>query len=276
MGFAFTRNFYGSCTGVLAQLEITYEDGKTLTLSTDGTWTAHHGPIQKAEIYDGELYDGRAHIEDWSSAGTKGLENWKPVDILPPLPAEQRLVAGSKPPVRRLETIRPLEVIKTPSGKLVLDFGQNLVGHLRVSKGIRAPAGDTLTFQHAEVLEDGELGLRPLRACKAQDTYIFRGDEQGETYQPRFTFHGFRYAQVDGWPAGEDILTSIEAVVCNSDMEESGTFRCSNNKVNQLFSNTKWSMRGNFFSLPTDCPQRDERLGWTGDLALFAPTATLI
>ncbi|KAL3443158.1 bacterial alpha-L-rhamnosidase domain protein [Aspergillus insuetus] len=276
IGFVFTRNFYGSRTGLLVQLEVTYEDGKTLTLGTDGTWTAHHGPIQQAEIYDGELYDARAHIEGWSSAGTKGQENWKLVDILQPLPAEQRLIAGSKPPVRRLETIRPFEVIKTPSGKLVLDFGQNLVGHVRVAKDIRAPAGHTVTFQHAEVLEDGELGLRPLRACKAQDTYIFRGDAQGETYQPRFTFHGFRYVQVDCWPAGEDILSSIEAVVCNSDMEEAGTFQCSNNKVNQLFFNTKWSMRGNFFSLPTDCPQRDERLGWTGDLALFAPTATLI
>ncbi|KAL3492160.1 bacterial alpha-L-rhamnosidase domain protein [Aspergillus germanicus] len=265
IGFVFTRNFYGSRTGILAQLEVTYEDGKTFTLGTEGTWTAHRGPIRLAEIYDGELYDAREHIEGWSSPGTNGLEDWKPVDIIPPLPAEQNLVAGSKPPV-----------IKTPSGKLVLDFGQNLVGHLRVARGIRAPAGHTLTFQHAEVLEDGELGLRPLRACKAQDTYIFRGDAQGETFQPRFTFHGFRYAQVNSWPEGEDILSSTEAVVCNSDMEEAGTFQCSNDKVNKLFSNTKWSMRGNFFSLPTDCPQRDERLGWTGDLALFAPTATLI
>jgi alpha-L-rhamnosidase len=276
IGFVFARNFYGSRTAVLAHLEVTYEDGKTFTLGTDGTWTAYRGPIQKAEIYDGEVYDAREHIEGWSSTGTKGLENWQPVDLLSSLPAEQQLVAGSKPPVRRLETVKPRQVIETPSGKVVLDFGQNLVGHLCIVKQIRAQAGHRITFQHAEVLDNGELGLRPLRACKAQDTYIFRGDVQGETYQPRFTFHGFRYAQVDGWPSSEDILTSIEAVVCNSDMEEAGTFRCSNDKVNQLFSNTKWSMRGNFFSLPTDCPQRDERLGWTGDLALFAPTATLI
>ncbi|KAJ0423204.1 bacterial alpha-L-rhamnosidase-domain-containing protein [Aspergillus carlsbadensis] len=276
IGFVFARNFYGSRTGVLAQLEVTYEDGNMFTLGTDGTWTAHQGPIQQAEIYDGEVYDARAQIEGWSNTGTNELKNWKAVDLLPPLPAEQRLVSGSKPPVRRLETVTPQKVIKTPSGKVILDFGQNLVGHLRVVKGIRAPAGHKLILQHAEVLEDGELGLRPLRACKAHDTYIFRGDAQGEKYQPRFTFHGFRYAQVDGWPADEDIITSIAAVVCNSDMEEAGTFQCSNNKVNQLFSNTKWSMRGNFFSLPTDCPQRDERLGWTGDLALFAPTATLI
>ncbi|KAL2831036.1 bacterial alpha-L-rhamnosidase domain protein [Aspergillus pseudoustus] len=275
IGFANARGFYRPRTGVLAQLEILYEDGTVSALGTDGTWTVTQGPIRQAEIYDGETYDARADIERWSSPSTKKLEDWKPVELLPPLLAETKLISGSKPPVQRLESVQAVQIITTPSNKTVLDLGQNLVGYLRI-KPIRAPTGHKLTLQHAEVLENGELGLRPLRACKAQDTYIFRGDAAGETYEPRFTFHGFRYAQIDGWPLGEDILQSVEAVVCNSDMEEAGTFSSSNDKVNQLFSNTRWSMRGNFFSLPTDCPQRDERLGWTGDLALFAPTATLL
>ncbi|KAL2803247.1 bacterial alpha-L-rhamnosidase domain protein [Aspergillus granulosus] len=275
IGFANAQGFYGSRTGILAQLEIVYEDGGVYKLGTDDTWMVTRGPIRQAEIYDGEIYDARVDVDGWSSPGIKVLDNWKPVEVLPRLPAQQKLVSGSKPPVRRLESVQAVQVIGTPSGKLVLDFGQNLVGHLRV-KTVRAPTGHKLILQHAEVLENGELGLRPLRACKARDTYIFRGDAGGETYQPRFTFHGFRYAQIDGWPSSEDVINSVEAVVCHSDMEEAGDFSCSNNNVNQLFSNTKWSMRGNFFSLPTDCPQRDERLGWTGDLALFAPTATLI
>ncbi|KAL4745550.1 hypothetical protein BDW72DRAFT_198532 [Aspergillus terricola var. indicus] len=276
IGFANAQSFYGTRTAVLVQLEVVFHDGTAFTLGTDGTWTVIKGPIRQAEIYDGEVYDARAEVEGWSSPGTKGLGNWKAVHVLSPLAAELKLVSGSKPPVRRTETIQAVQVVKTPSGKVVLDFGQNLVGHLRI-KPVRAPTGHKLTLQHAEVLENGELGLRPLRACRAQDTYIFKGNAGGETYQPRFTFHGFRYAQIDGWLSSEeDMARSVEAIVCNSDMEEAGSFSCSNGKINQLFTNTKWSMRGNFFSLPTDCPQRDERLGWTGDLALFAPTATLI
>ncbi|KAL4907751.1 hypothetical protein BDW74DRAFT_189187 [Aspergillus multicolor] len=268
IGFADARGFYGSRTALLAQLEVSFKDGSLFTMGTDGTWTAAQGPIRRTEMYDGEVYDARVEA---------GPGDWRNVQLLPPLPTELKLVSGSKPPVRRLETVKPIKTIKTPLGRTVLDFGQNLVGHLRV-KNIRAPVGHMIILQHAEVLENGELGLRPLRTCQAQDTYIARGDAEGETYQPRFTYHGFRYAQIDGWPTAgtEDITQSVEAVVCNSDMEEAGSFSCSNNRVNQLFSNTKWSMRGNFFSLPTDCPQRDERLGWTGDLALFAPTATLI
>ncbi|KAL3455072.1 bacterial alpha-L-rhamnosidase domain protein [Aspergillus heterothallicus] len=277
LGFAGRRNHYGTRTALLAQLEITNHDGTITTFGTDDSWVVRKGPILQAEIYDGEVYDARAEILLWSDAARGSAPGgWKPVQALPPLPHEQSLIAGSKPPVRRLEQVRPVRTIRTPSDKLVLDFGQNLVGHIQIKRRLRAPAGHQITFHHAEVMENCELGIRPLRNCKARDIYTFRGDADGETYAPRFTFHGFRYVQIDGWLSGEDPLQFVEAVVCNTDMEEAGSFSCSDQKINQLFSNTRWSMRGNFLSLPTDCPQRDERLGWTGDLALFAPTATLI
>ncbi|KAK7431992.1 hypothetical protein QQZ08_001612 [Neonectria magnoliae] len=269
------RNLFGSRTAVLAQLEIQYRDGTSHTICTDDTWTAIQGPIRQAEIYDGETYDATAEIYGWSSPGTESGK-WKGVEELPPLPDSVALIAGFKEHARRLDTVQPIEKITTPSGKTILDFGQNLVGYLRVKK-VKGPRGHRLTLSHAEVLEKGELGIRPLRICKARDTYVFRGDESGESYEPRFTFHGFRYAQIDDWPSDNiDIFDAFEAIVCNTDMEETGFFSCSDPKVNKLFSNTKWSMRGNFLSIPTDCPQRDERLGWTGDLALFAPTATFL
>ncbi|KAL4860413.1 hypothetical protein BDV12DRAFT_181617, partial [Aspergillus spectabilis] len=272
--FGGRRNIFGTQTGLMAQLEISFEGGDMYTLITDDTWTVTRGPIRRAEIYDGEIYDARCEILGWSSPDLVPTEEWTAATVLPPLQAQ--LVSGSKPATRRLEIFQPVQVIKSPSGKTILDFGQNLVGVLRI-KNVTASPGHRMALQHTEVLEDGELGLRPLRLCKARDEYYFRGNTQGESYEPRFTFHGFRYAQIDGWPAApEQLMESVEAVVCYTDMEEAGTFSCSDERLTKLFINTKWSMKGNFLSIPTDCPQRDERLGWTGDLALFTPTATLI
>lgn len=270
------RNHWGARTAVLAQLEVTLADGKKIVLGTDEDWIVTKGPIQLAEIYDGEKYDATAEIPGWSRFNMPTSSGWTPVVALSPLPAEVQLMHGSSEPVRCVETIKPVERISTPSGKTVLDFGQNLVGHIRINK-VKGPRGHVVTLSHAEVLEDGELGVRPLRVCKAQDKYTFKGDPEGEAYAPRFTFHGFRFAQIDGWPADAGhVMDSLEAVVCHTDMQEQGHFSCSDDMLNKLFQNTKWGMRGNFLSVPTDCPQRDERLGWTGDLAVFAPTATFI
>ncbi|KAH7248012.1 bacterial alpha-L-rhamnosidase-domain-containing protein [Fusarium solani] len=269
------RNIWGSRTALQAQLEVQLKDGSTYTVVTDDTWTATQGPIKLAEIYDGEKYDATAEIPGWSSPGVASGD-WKAVDILPPISESVALSAGFSEPVRRIETVKPTKIITTPSGKTVLDFGQNLVGYIRI-KSIKGPRGHSVTISHAEVMEKEELGIRPLRFASAQDAYTLKGDEKGESYEPRFTFHGFRYAQIDNWPSAEDnLLDILEAVVCNTDMEEQGTFACSDDKLNRLFSNVRWGMRGNFVSIPTDCPQRDERLGWTGDLALFAPTATFV
>ncbi|KAG7041707.1 glycosyltransferase family 28 domain-containing protein [Colletotrichum scovillei] len=269
------RSIWGTRTAALAQLEITYEDGSTETVVTDDSWTTTRGPIKLAEIYDGEKYDATAEIPGWSlSNSPSGV--WETVQVLPQLPETTNLICGYGEPVKRLEYVKPLEFITTPSGKSILDFGQNLVGFIRINN-VKGQRGSQITLLHAEVLEKEELGTRPLRDCKAEDVYTLKGDESGETWEPRFSFHGFRYVQVDGWPStAPDLKDAIEACVCHTDMEEVGNFTCSDNDLNKLYSNVRWSMRGNFLSVPTDCPQRDERLGWTGDLALFAPTATFI
>ncbi|KAJ4315922.1 hypothetical protein N0V84_008129 [Fusarium piperis] len=269
------RNIWGPHTALLAQLEILYTDGHSETIVSDGSWTVTKGPIKLAEIYDGEKYDARDEITSWSTpAMDKGPSKWESVLVMEDLPLEIELTAGYGEPIRRVEVIKPIEKIITPSGKTILDFGQNLVGYLRL-RSIKGPRGHKITLRHAEVLETGELGTRPLRICKATDEYTLKGDENGETYEPRFTFHGFRYAEIDGW-LGELDLASVEAVICHTDMKPVGEFECSEPLLNQLYKNVVWGMRGNFLSVPTDCPQRDERLGWSGDLALFAPTATLL
>jgi alpha-L-rhamnosidase len=180
--------------------------------------------------------------------------------------------------VRRIELVAPVGITTSPSGRTIVDFGQNLVGRLRIT--VSGPAGTTVTLRHAEVLQDGELCTGPLRLAEATDRYTLRGagregGGETETWEPRFTFHGFRYAEVDGWP-GDLRADEITAVVCHSDMERTGWFECSDERVNRLHDNVVWGMRGNFLDVPTDCPQRDERLGWTGDINVFAPTASFL
>ncbi|KAH7400186.1 bacterial alpha-L-rhamnosidase-domain-containing protein [Cadophora sp. MPI-SDFR-AT-0126] len=271
------RNIWGPHTALMAQLEIIYPDGDTQRVLSDGSWTVKKGPIAMAEIYDGEKYDATKEVPGWSKASQSlNLDSeWQPVLLLPPLPDTTNLAAGFSEPVRRTEVIKPIGRITSPSGKTIIDFGQNLVGYVRLSN-IKGPPGHEINLNHAEVLENGELGIRPLRICKAMDQYKLSGLGQKETYEPRFTFHGFRYVQIDGWSSDDDLLYSIEAVVCHTDMKSAGSFSCSDPLLNKLYANIVWGMRGNFLSVPTDCPQRDERLGYSGDIALFAPTATLI
>jgi alpha-L-rhamnosidase len=263
------RNIYGDRLALLAQLEIDYADGTTGRICTDESWHAARGPILASDLYDGETYDARLERPGWSSPGYDD-SNWYGVrevdwDLA-------TLVAPSGPPVRRTELVAPIAITTSPNGHPIVDFGQNLVGRLRLS--VRGEAGQTITLRHAEILEHGELCTRPLRTAQATDRYILRGNGV-ETWEPHFTFHGFRYAQVEGWPGtlrAEDLL----AVVCHSDMERTGWFECSDPLINRLHENAVWSMRGNFLDVPTDCPQRDERLGWTGDILAFAPTACFL
>lgn len=263
------RNLYGEHLALLAQLEITYADGTTERIVTDETWRAARGPILASDIYDGETYDARLERRGWSKAGYDDTD-WTTVravgwDL-------DTLEANFAPPVRRTELIAPVAVLTSPSGRTIFDFGQNLVGRLRLT--VQGAAGQTVTIRHAEVLEKGELCIRPLRTALAIDRYTLRGDEI-ETWEPRFTFHGFRYAEIENWP-GEPGADAIRAVVCHSDMERTGWFECSDPLVNRLHENVVWSMRGNFLDIPTDCPQRDERLGWTGDIQVFSPAATFL
>ncbi|GGJ56120.1 glycoside hydrolase family 78 protein [Deinococcus roseus] len=263
------RNLYGNTLGLLAQLEVTYQDGTVQTVHTDDSWTWSEGPILFDDIYDGERYDARKEQPGWDTPGFNDLD-WKTVQAVPF--DFTTLVAPEGPPVRRIETLPVRDVLTTPSGKTVLDFGQNLVGWLHIK--VRGERGHTVTFRHAEVLENGELGIRPLRYAANTDTYTLRG-EGIEVFEPHFTFHGFRYAEVENWPAPLD-PSDIEAVVVHSDLQRTGWFECSDELINQFHQNVVWGMRGNFLDVPTDCPQRDERLGWTGDIQAFAPTAAFL
>jgi alpha-L-rhamnosidase len=262
------RNIYGSKLGLLAQLEVEYQDGSSETIISDESWKAHKSPIISNGIYEGETYDARLEINGWADAGFDDAA-WSAVARI-----EHdlgTLFAPVGPPVKRIETVAAIKMWSSPSGKTLVDFGQNLVGWLRLS--VRGNPGQTVTLRHAEVLENGELGMRPLRHAAQTDTYILRGDGL-EMWEPRFTFHGFRYAEITGWPDLK--LEDLTAIVVHSDLERRGWFECSELLINQLHQNVIWSMRGNFLDIPTDCPQRDERLGWTGDIQVFTPTASFL
>jgi alpha-L-rhamnosidase len=263
------RNIYGDRLALLAQLEIDYADGTSERIVTDETWRAARGPILASDIYDGETYDARLERPGWLKPAYDD-HDWVGVRRLEHTLAT--LVAPSGPPVRRTELLAPVAITTSPSGRTIVDFGQNLVGRLRLT--VQGEVGQMITLHHAEVLEHGELSTRPLRLAQATDRYTLRGDGT-ETWEPRFTFHGFRYAEVEGWP-GELQADDLRAVVCHSDMERTGWFECSDPLINRLHENVVWSIRGNFLSIPTDCPQRDERLGWTGDIQVFAPTACFL
>ncbi|MGP3914940.1 family 78 glycoside hydrolase catalytic domain [Nonomuraea sp. 10N515B] len=271
IGFAGGRSgVYGDRLSLIAQLEIIYLDGTTDTVATDSAWRCAPGPVTAASLYDGETHDARLLPDGWSEPGFDA-STWLPAEVLHHDPV--LLVAPTGPPVRRTEVLHPIGVLTGPNGETILDFGQNIAGRLRIR--VQGPAGHTVSLRHAEVLDDGALALRPLRHAAAHDRYILRGDAEPETWEPRFTVHGFRYAQIDGWP-GDLRHGDVVAVVCHTDMRPIGDFDCSDPLLSRLHDNVRWSMRGNYVDLPTDCPQRDERLGWTGDIQVFAPTASFL
>ena len=266
-GFQGKRNLYGDKAGLIAQLEITYKDGSKEYILSDPSWKSSKGPLLKSEIYHGELYDARLEIAGWANPGFDD-SNWEKVNTLNQ--SGKVLVPTEGEPVRITQTIKAIKKFVTPRGELVFDFGQNLVGWVRFR--LKGERGQAIVLHHAEVLDqEGNFYTDNLRAAKAEDAYIFKG-EGIEEYEPRFTFHGFRYLRLSGY-SGEICLDDIEGRVVHSDMEEIGEFECSDLLINRLQQNIQWGLRGNFLDVPTDCPQRDERLGWTGDAQAFAPTA---
>ena len=256
-GFAGAQANYGDSTAFLGALVITYRDGSTQTVATDESWSATTTAIESASIYGGQREDRRRESPAPVPAAVGDIDRGT-------------LIEQSSPLILRHEARAPEKIWTSPSGRTLVDFGQNLVGWLRLT--VTGPAGTEITLRHAEVLEHEELGTRPLRGAAATDTIVLAGDAAGETFEPTFTFHGFRYAEVTGWP-GELDPGAIEAVVVHSDIPRTGWFESSHAGVNQLVSNSVWSQRGNFLAVPTDCPQRDERLGWTGDIAAYAATS---
>lgn len=268
LGFTGDRALYGDERAGYAALEIQFEDGHIQTIGTDESWRSSTGEVLADDLYNGETIDARLADTAWLRPGFDD-SGWDAVRVVEF--DEGRLVERTSPPIIR-QSERAVERIWTsPSGRTLIDFGQNLVGFLRVR--VSGPAGTEIVIRHAEVLEQGELGTRPLRRAEATDRFILSGGD--DVFEPTLTFHGFRYAEVTGWPRELD-PAALTAVVVATDIRPTGTFACSNSELNQLHSNVRWGMRGNFLSVPTDCPQRDERLGWTGDLAVFAPTAAFL
>lgn len=262
------KDVYGKNLGLLVQLDITYSNGSKESIISDENWKSSTGPITNVEIYHGERYDARLEKAGWTTASYDDSK-WSGVTL--PKSTYDNLVAAENEPIRKQETFTAAKVITTPSGEKVLDFGQNLVGWVVVKAN--GKPGDSIVIKHAEVLDkDGNFYTENLRAAKATATYVLKGGGE-ETFEPHFTFYGFRFIKIENYP-GEIKPENFTAVVLHSDMKKTGDFTCSNPLINQLQHNIQWGQRGNFLDVPTDCPQRDERLGWTGDAQAFSRTAT--
>jgi alpha-L-rhamnosidase len=267
IGFGGQRNFYGDRLALLMQIRIKYEDGHQDVIGTNQNWKAATGPILMSEIYHGETYDARLEKNGWLTPDYDDRD-WSGVKVVSH--RKDNLIAPAGPPVRKIEEIRPVKIIKTPAGETVIDMGQNMVGWVRIKA--QGPAGTTVVLRHAEVLDkQGNFYTDNLRAARQAVRYTFKGGGL-ETFEPHFTFQGFRYVAVAGY-LGEPALDNVTGVVIHSDMSPAGEFNTSNPLINQLQHNILWGQKGNFLDVPTDCPQRDERLGWTGDAQAFARTA---
>ena len=267
MGFLLHRNNYGERTALLLQLVVRCRDGREEIFSTDESWLGTDGPVLFSEIYDGEIYDAGKEIPDFSR-NSLDTSDWRPVEKLEfPMEALTPQAAGK---VRVMETLPVYRIFKTPQGDTVLDFGQNLTGWPQFR--VRAQKGREVRLRCFETLDaDGNVYTANLRSAKQEIRYFCKGEGE-ETFRPHFTFQGFRYIHVIEWP-GEPLPDDFTACVLYSRMERTGSFSCSHPLVNRLQKNILWSMKGNFLDIPMDCPQRDERMGWTGDAQIFCRTA---
>ena len=256
---------YGRALWLLAQVELSGPDGARTTVGTDAQWAWRPSSTTANDLYNGQSTDLRL-----PALGVRGAE--APVEVL--AWKEALGTAALEPTTLPLPTVvgevAPVEVITTPSGRRVIDFGQNLTGHVRLA--VRGEAGAVVTLRHAEVLEAGELGTRPLRNAQCTDRATLSGGE--DVFAPTLTQHGFRYVEVDGFDGDDDaLLAAATARVVSAGMERAAWFESDQPLIDRLVENTRWSTIDNFITVPTDCPQRDERLGWTGDIGAFAPTA---
>ncbi|RYY54375.1 MAG: alpha-L-rhamnosidase [Chitinophagaceae bacterium] len=260
-------NRWGKKTGLLGQLDIVYSDGSKLSIPTDASWKTGNGPILENEIYHGETIDARLDLGDWNKPSYNDA-GWK--TAVTATYNNSILIPTINEPIRKHETFKPVRIITTPKGEKVIDFGQNLVGWVTVKA--TGKAGEKISIRHTEVLDrDGNFYTENLRSARATAHYFLSG-KGTETFEPHFTFYGFRYIKIDGYP-GEILPENFTAVALYSDMKPTGSFSCSDTLLNQLQHNITWGQRGNFLDVPTDCPQRDERLGWTGDAQAFFRTA---
>ncbi|MDE1192087.1 MAG: family 78 glycoside hydrolase catalytic domain [Arachidicoccus sp.] len=270
LAWNYKGDIYGKDYSLLLQINITYQDGSKDYIITDKSWKTNTSEIEYSEIYNGEITDIRRRKKGWNISAYDDSDWSKVKDTSYP---KDILVATINESVAQHEIFRPIKIFKTSSGDQVIDFGQNLVGWVRfkVSGG---NSGDTVILSHAEVLDkQGNFYTDNLRTAKAEDIYILNGKSVEETFHPHFTWHGFRYVKIKGYP-GEIKRENFEAVALYSNMPSTGTFVTSDTLINQLQHNIQWGQKGNFLDVPTDCPQRDERLGWTGDAQVFFRTAS--
>lgn len=262
------KDIYGRTLGLLFQLELTYTDGTTETVVSDDSWKSSTGAVVYSQIYIGEINDARKAKEGWTKPGYNDGD-WSGVKL--PGTGMDNLVATWNEPVKKHEVLTPQRIFRTPAGELVADFGQNLVGWVRLT--VNGPAGDSVKLYHAEVLDKkGNIYTTNLRSAKQEDIYVLKGGGE-ESFEPHFSWQGFRYVKVEGFP-GDLKPENLQATALYSDMPLTGAFSCSNPLLNQLQHNIVWGQKGNFLDVPTDCPQRDERLGWTGDAQVFSRTAS--
>ncbi len=298
------RDTYGKTPALMAQLEIEYTDGSREIIPTDKTWKeTGNGPIREADFLMGEYYDARHETPGWTQPGFDdapwqpailAAENGSvpatfyeftnpakrgdkleikghPVDLGFHRPAKLEAFPGV--PVRPVEELKPMAVTSPAKGVYIFNFGQNFSGIVRLK--VHGPAGTIVRLRYGEMLQtDGSLMTENLRKARATDDYVLRGDPDGETYEPRFTFHGFQYVELTGYP-GQPVLDTVVGIHLQSDTPLTSGFECSDPMANRLFQNIVWTQRNNFLDLPTDCPQRDERFGWTGDAQIYVHAATL-
>ncbi len=261
---------YGNRVGLLAQLRIEYEGGRIGQVVSDASWKTLFGPTRQADFYDGEVYDAQLEPAGWSRAGFDD-GGWEPAFVLQqPLAEGTLLLPYPAEPVRVTGELKPVAFWAVAPGKVIYDFGQNFAGHVRLH--VRGKAGCVVRMRFGEmVAHDKTLYIDNMRSAVCTDTYVMKGLKR-EVWEPKFTFHGFRYAEISGCPVPPG-LANVTGVVVGSDTTRVGRFDCSSPLVNQIYSNAVWTQRANFLEVPTDCPQRDERLGWTGDAQVFIRTA---
>jgi alpha-L-rhamnosidase len=262
-------DWYGDDVALLAQLEVRLTDGTLAVVPLH--WRCRRSPILAVGLYEGERYDARLEAPGWSEPGFDD-STWAEATTLPRDRFAGSLEAPAAAPIEVCDRLSPISSARQPTGRVRLDFGQNVSGKLKIT--VPAEEGRAVRVHHAEVLEGELLATRPLRTAVSVDEYVCAG-KGADAWAPRFTLHGFRYAELENWPAGDD-AAGVEALVVHTAMERTGWFECSDDRLNQLHSNIVWSMRDNFVGIPTDCPQRDERLGWTGDIQVFAASALFL
>ena len=287
------RAFYGKTPALLAQLEIEYTDGSRATIGTDATWqVSGDGPLREADLIMGEAFDAQRERPDWCRAA--GAADWHWENAIPAeangsvkapysdtlgkrevelgFQAPPRLQAYAAPPIRVTGELKPQQITEPKPGTYIFDLGQNFAGIVRLK--VKGPAGTKLQLRYGEMLHpDGRLMTENLRRARATDFYTLRGDPQGETWQPRFTYHGFQFVEVSGLTEAPD-LDAVTGLVLNNDTTLASEFACSDEVMTRFWKNTQWTQRANFIEMPTDCPQRDERLGWMGDAQIYVRTAT--